>query len=119
MDSCQRTMWGKHDFFQSTVIRDTGDDDFTGDCQISGCLGNQSTKLANCLCFFWCTIIHRQMVASIQQPSGHMTSHLPHTDKAYILLGILRPRHSSIPPFWHDSRSPLRSALSNVPCPHT
>ena len=40
-----------------------------------------------------------QVIASTQQPGYHMTSHMPHTDKAYIRLGILRSRHYPVPPF--------------------
>src|SRR6266852_7956953 len=99
MRSRQRAIWCQHDCFQSAVIRDTGDDDFAAGSQLSGRLGRQRPKLAHGPCPLRRAIIDSQVIASTQQPGYHMTSHMPHADKAYVRLGILRSRHYPVPPF--------------------
>src|SRR5712692_5806745 len=72
----------EHHALLGLVIGHADQHDLTVGSQLFGRLGNLRAPLSQCLRLLPSTIIDSYLVTGIEQPLGHMTAHVPHTDEA-------------------------------------
>src|SRR5712691_12843515 len=72
----------EHHALLGLVIGHADQHDLTVGSQLFRRLSNLRSPLSQCLRLLPSTIIDSYLVTGIEQPLGHMTTHVPHTDEA-------------------------------------